>query len=163
VSISQKRAEKVYESACVASHGGQAMRLRHTLQAGNPGNTLRWPLVRLDYSPLSQKDIDEVLDQILTEEQLKSFQERHEFDVSYAVAELSRFRVNICREMGSVRLVFRLIPFEIPTIQELGLPLVLQDICQDPHELALVTGRRGAAIDTLASMITYINLHYRSI
>ena len=131
-------------------------------KTGNPP-VIRYDgrLVRLDYSPLSRKDIDDVLDQILTEEQLKLFQERHEFDVSYAVAELSRFRVNICREMGSVRLVFRLIPFEIPTIQELGLPLVLQDICKTPRGLALVTGPTGSGKSTtLASMITYINLHY---
>ena len=84
-------------------------------KAGNPP-VIRYDgdLVRLDYSPLSRNDINSVVDEILTEEEHRIFEERNELDVSYAVSELSRFRVNISREMGNIRLVFRLIPFEIP-------------------------------------------------
>ena len=59
-------------------------------------------LVRLDYSPLTRKDINEVINEILSDEEVRIFEERGEMDVSYAVSELSRFRVNISREMGNV-------------------------------------------------------------
>ncbi len=130
-------------------------------KAGNPP-VIRYDgrLVRLDYSPLSRKDIEEVLQQILTEEEFRIFEEKREMDVSYAVSDLSRFRVNICREMGSVRIVFRLIPFEIPTIRELKLPIVLEEICKTPRGLVLVTGPTGSGKSTtLAAMIAYINSH----
>lgn len=131
-------------------------------KAGNPP-IIRYDglLVRLDYSPLSRKDIDEIIHQILTEEELRIFEDRREMDVSYAVSELSRFRVNLSREMGNVRIVFRLIPFEIPTIRELKLPLVLEDICKSPRGLVLVTGPTGSGKSTtLAAMIAYINAHF---
>jgi twitching motility protein PilT len=131
-------------------------------KAGNPP-IIRFDgrLVRLDYSPLSRKDVEDILRQILTEEELELFRERRELDVSYAVSELSRFRVNICREMGNIRIVFRLIPFEIPTIRELGLPLVLEEICKTPRGLVLVTGPTGSGKSTtLAAMITYINMNF---
>jgi twitching motility protein PilT len=131
-------------------------------KAGNPP-IIRYDgdLVRLDYSPLSRKDIDEVIHEILTEDEVRAFEARNELDVSYAVSELSRFRVNVSREMGNVRLVFRLIPFEIPAIRELNLPLVLEDICKTPRGLVLVTGPTGCGKSTsLAAMVTYINSHF---
>jgi twitching motility protein PilT len=128
-------------------------------KAGNPP-VIRYDgdLVRLDYSPLSKKDIDAVIHEILTEEEIRIFEDRGEMDVSYAVSELSRFRVNISREMGNIRLVFRLIPFEIPSIKELKLPVVLEDVCKKQRGLVLVTGPTGSGKSTtLAAMITYIN------
>ena len=131
-------------------------------KAGNPP-VIRYDgnLVRLDYSPLTRKDIDEVIHEILTEDEIKAFENRREMDTAYAVSDLSRFRVNISREMGSVRIVFRLIPFEIPSIRELKLPLVLEDICKSPRGLVLVTGPTGSGKSTtLAAMITYVNSHF---
>ena len=131
-------------------------------KAGNPP-VIRYDgnLVRLDYSPLTHKDIEEVMTEILTEAEIKAFEDRREMDTGYAVSDLSRFRVNISREKGSVRIVFRLIPFEIPSIRELRLPLVLEDICKSPRGLALVTGPTGSGKSTsLAAMITYVNAHF---
>ncbi len=130
-------------------------------KAGNPP-VIRYDgeLVRLDYSPLSRKDISEVINEILTEEEIKVFEERNELDVSYAVSDLSRFRVNISREMGNARLVFRLIPFEIPAIRELNLPPILEEICKTPRGLVIVTGPTGSGKSTtLAAMLTFINTH----
>jgi len=130
-------------------------------KAGNPP-VIRYDgeLVRLDYSPLSRKDISEVINEILTEEEIKVFEERNELDVSYAVSDLSRFRVNVSREMGNARLVFRLIPFEIPAIRELNLPLILEEICKTPRGLVIATGPTGSGKSTtLAAMLTFINTH----
>ena len=131
-------------------------------KGGNPP-VIRYDgdLVRLDYSPLTRKDIEEVMHEILTEDEIKAFEDRREMDTAYAVSDLSRFRVNISREMGSVRIVFRLIPFEIPAIRELKLPLVLEDICKSQRGLVLVTGPTGCGKSTtLAAMITYVNSHF---
>ncbi len=131
-------------------------------KAGNPP-VIRYDgdLVRLDYSPLSRKDIGEVIHEILAEEEIKIFEERGELDVSYAVSDLSRFRVNVSREMGNTRLVFRLIPFEIPTIRELRLPILLEEICKTPHGLVIVTGPTGCGKSTtLAAMLANINQNY---
>ena len=131
-------------------------------KAGNPP-VIRYDgdLVRLDYSPLTKKDINEVIHEILTEDEGRIFDEKGEMDVSYAVSELSRFRVNVSREMGNARLVFRLIPFEIPTIRELKLPMILEEICKKQRGLVLVTGPTGCGKSTsLAAMLAYINMHH---
>jgi twitching motility protein PilT len=132
------------------------------LKAGNPP-VIRFDgeLTRLEMSPLSRKDIDDVLGEILTEREINVFEDKGELDCSYAVSGLSRFRVNICREMGNVRMVFRLIPYDIPTIRELKLPLVLEKIASTPRGLVLVTGPTGSGKSTtLAAMITYINTNF---
>jgi twitching motility protein PilT len=131
-------------------------------KAGNPP-VVRFDgdLRRLDYSPLTKKEIDEILEQILTPQQRRAFDERFELDIAYAVPELSRFRVNLSKEMGNIRIVFRLIPFEIPSIRELKLPLVLEEICKTPRGLVLVTGPTGSGKSTtLAAMISFINSRF---
>ena len=128
-------------------------------KAGNPP-VIRFDglLTRLDYSPLTEEDLEEVLEEILTPEEHQMFRQHHELDISYAIEGLSRFRVNVSREMGNVRIVFRLVPFDIPTIRELKLPPVLETICRNPHGLVLVTGPTGAGKSTtLAAMVTEIN------
>ncbi len=118
-------------------------------------------LTRLDYSPLAFDDLEDVLEQILTAEEQALFRQHSELDISYAIEGLSRFRVNISREMGNTRIVFRLVPFDIPTIRELKLPGVLEEICRNPHGLVLVTGPTGSGKSTsLAAMVTEINANY---
>jgi twitching motility protein PilT len=132
------------------------------IKAGNPP-VIRFDgeLTRLEYSPLTRKDIDDIIHEILTEREIKRFEDSGELDVSYAVSGLSRFRVNICREMGNTRLVFRLIPYEIPSIRELKLPLVLEEISGTQHGLVVVTGPTGSGKSTtLAAMVTYINKNF---
>ncbi len=82
----------------------------------------------------------------------------HEWDGSYSLEGLSRFRVNIYRQRNTLALILRSIPFEMPTIESLRLPLVLKEIAMEERGLVLVTGVTGSGkSSTLAAMIDYIN------
>ena len=97
---------------------------------------------------------------IMNEQQRERFEKVHEADLSYGVPGLGRFRVNIFAQRGSVSMVFRAIPFEIKSLDDLQLPPVLKKIVMEPRGLILVTGATGSGKSTtLAAMIDYINLH----
>lgn len=79
-------------------------------------------------------------------------------DCSYSLSGVSRFRVNICRQRGTFSVVLRVITFETPTIDQLGLPSVIKKISMEERGLILVTGITGSGkTTTLAAMINHIN------
>ncbi|MDQ3265618.1 MAG: PilT/PilU family type 4a pilus ATPase [Myxococcota bacterium] len=81
-----------------------------------------------------------------------------EYDTSYSVPGSSRFRVNIYRQRGSFSCVLRIIAQQVPTLESLGLPPVLQTIAQQERGLILVTGATGSGkSSTLAAMIDFLN------
>ena len=83
-----------------------------------------------------------------------------DFDCSYALPEVSRFRVNICSQRGSLALVLRTIPFTLPDFEKLGLPSVLKEISLEERGLVLLTGITGSGkSSTLAAMISHVNEH----
>ena len=86
----------------------------------------------------------------------------HEWDGSYSVAGVGRFRVNVYRQRSTFAVVLRVIPFEIPTLDGLGLPAVLRDIAAEERGLVLVTGVTGSGkTSTLAGIIDCINERQR--
>lgn len=91
---------------------------------------------------------------------IEMVQRLHDEDCSYSVPSLSRFRVNICRQRGTIELVFRVVPHEVPNLDKLGLPRVLKDIALEHRGLVLVTGVAGCGKSTtLAAMVDYVNEH----
>jgi len=85
-----------------------------------------------------------------------------DYDCSWGLAGVGRFRVNILRQRGSFMIVMRVIPFEIPTFEQLGLPPVVQDIAALERGLILVTGVTGSGkSSTQAAMIGFMNLNMR--
>ncbi|MBI5235393.1 MAG: type IV pilus twitching motility protein PilT [Deltaproteobacteria bacterium] len=95
---------------------------------------------------------------VLTDTQKHKFEEENELDFSFGLKGLSRFRGNLFVQRGSVAGVFRTIPFQIKSFQELGLPPIVEDISKKPRGLVLVTGPTGSGkTTTLASMIDKIN------
>jgi twitching motility protein PilT len=81
-----------------------------------------------------------------------------EYDTSYGLAQVGRFRVNIYRQRGSLAVILRVIPPEVPTLEGLGLPEVLRTIAGQERGLVLVTGATGSGkSSTLAAMIDHIN------
>jgi twitching motility protein PilT len=85
-----------------------------------------------------------------------------EFDGSYALPGVARFRVNIYRQRGSLSLVMRIIPPQPPTLDQLGLPAVIARICSSERGLVLVTGATGSGkTSTLAAMVDHINKNAR--
>ncbi len=95
---------------------------------------------------------------IMNDRQKKLFQENFEADLSYGVPGLGRFRVSAYSQRGTIAMVFRSIPFGIPSIDDLNLPPILKKICLEERGLVLVTGVTGSGkSSTLAAMIDQIN------
>lgn len=107
---------------------------------------------------LSATQIENMANEILDEDQRKLFNKTKEIDVGYGISGLGRFRVNIFRQRGSVRMVIRNIPFNVPNIAELNLPSIVERISEAERGLVLVTGITGSGkSSTLAAMIDHIN------
>ena len=124
------------------------------------------PLVRVHgeirpldgYRPLTSSETKQLAYSVLTDAQKHRFEENLELDFSFGVKGLSRFRANIFNQRGAVGAVFRAIPYEIKSFEELGLPQVVKDLCAKPRGLVLVTGPTGSGKSTtLAAVIDKIN------
>ncbi|MDP2167659.1 MAG: type IV pilus twitching motility protein PilT [Thermodesulfovibrionales bacterium] len=95
---------------------------------------------------------------VLTDAQKHKFEENNELDLSFGLKGLSRFRANIFMQRGAVAGAFRMIPFEVRTYKELGLPDIVNELAKKPRGLILVTGPTGCGKSTtLAAMIDKIN------
>lgn len=115
-------------------------------------------LVYLDYPRLSPADTQNLIYSILTQEQRERLERNWEFDFSYSVPGKARFRVNVYYQRNSLGAAFRVIPVEIKTLEELGLPTVLEVLARKPRGFVLVTGPTGSGkTTTLASLINIIN------
>ncbi len=116
-------------------------------------------LVRLeDEAPLTPEDMNDLLKAIASPQDVAKFEKVMELDTSYMYEEVARFRVNACRDDGDTRIVMRLIPLEIKTLEDLHLPKVLEKLCVLKNGLVLFTGPTGSGKSTsLAAMINRIN------
>ncbi len=119
-------------------------------------------LMPIKFRELSDNELDGYVDEILLESQKARFAEGHDLDFSYVSEEGGRFRVNVFRKETGVGAVFRHIPAEIPTLQSLELPPVIEQFCDYHQGMVLVTGSTGTGKSTtLAAMIDHINRHRR--
>ena len=115
----------------------------------------------IDYV-LTPRDTLQLAYSILTDNQKKRFENEDELDFSFGIQNLSRFRGNVYRQRGCVAMAIRQIPFQIKTIEELGLPPVISKLAERPRGLVLVTGPTGSGKSTtLAAMIDKINREER--
>ncbi|HEY8467482.1 MAG TPA: type IV pilus twitching motility protein PilT [Solirubrobacterales bacterium] len=111
-----------------------------------------------DFPELTPTDTREIVYSILNDAQRKDFENNLQLDFAYAIPNVARFRVNAFFQRGSISAAFRLIPYEILSLEQLGLPKVLEDFCRKPRGFVLVTGPTGSGKSTtLASMIDLIN------
>jgi twitching motility protein PilT len=108
--------------------------------------------------PMTPKDTLQIAYSVLTENQKKRFETEDELDFSFGIQNLARFRGNCFKQRGCVAMVIRMIPFQVRTFEELGLPPVVAKMASRPRGLVLVTGPTGAGKSTtLAAMIDKIN------
>src|SRR6266545_5023273 len=124
--------------------------LRHD---GELTELVEWPW-------LTDFDLEAVLSQVCasTPARLETFRETGELDTAYTPEDLPRFRVNGFRQRGSISFAFRVIPREVPSFDELGLPVGVQNMADEQRGLVLVTGATGSGkTTTLAAMIDHIN------
>jgi twitching motility protein PilT len=129
------------------------------LKVGRP------PLMRIssdllpsEFAPTSAPDVEAILRKLLGDPGWTKLEAEFEADASYEIPGIARFRLNAFRERGQFGAALRVIPLTTPTIDGLGHPAVLKDICQVPQGLVLVTGPTGSGKSTtLAAMISHIN------
>ncbi len=95
-----------------------------------------------DLPPMTAKDVELALEQVSTQEQRSVFDREWELDCAYTVPGLARFRVNVLQQRGTMSLAFRLVPFQIPSIDELALPQICKELILKQRGLILVTGSR---------------------
>jgi twitching motility protein PilT len=135
----------------------------HLASGSPPYIRLAGEMVRLNYKSVSAEVCQRLVFEILTDRQKELFQENLELDFSYPVREVGRFRVNVFMQRNGMAAVFRLIPEEVKTIEELGLPDQLSDLVDVSEGLILVTGPTGSGKSTtLASIIHTINTSRRA-
>lgn len=115
-------------------------------------------LVPLGVEKLSRSELEAFIYAMMNPEQAKRFADLGELDFSYSIPGVGRYRLNAFRQRGSVGAVIRLIPFNSPTPEALGLPPVVVELARLHKGLVLVTGPTGSGKSTtLASLIDYIN------
>ena len=115
-------------------------------------------LVRLDSEPVNDADVETLLASIVTAKDMAKFAKLMELDASYTLEGQARFRVNACKDDGDTRLVLRLVPVQVKTIEDLELPIVLKEIVRQKNGLVLVTGPTGSGKSTtLAALVHEIN------
>ena len=113
---------------------------------------------KLDIPPTPPEMMERIVNEILSEEQIERFDEMKEIDLSRRLDGAARFRVNIFQQINGIGGVFRVIPNEIKSFEELGLPEILRDLSLRDRGLVLLTGPTGSGKSTsLATMIDWIN------
>lgn len=107
---------------------------------------------------LTPSDTEMLVKQVTTEEQFKEINMTGDFDMSYAIQNLGRFRINIFKQRGSYSIAIRSVRMEIPTLEELNMPPIIREFTKKQRGLILVTGPTGSGKSTtLASIIDIIN------
>jgi twitching motility protein PilT len=131
----------------------------HLAVGSHPVIRLNGSLDRLDQFPrLSADDTQRLLYRILSTEQQKNLEINRQIDVSYSIPGLARFRVNVYFQRESLGGAFRMIPAELKTLEDLGLPTQLHELSKKPRGLVLVTGPTGSGKSTtLAAVVDEIN------
>lgn len=115
-------------------------------------------LTTLPFEKLTAEDTMEMARSIMSGEQMRRFEEKGEYDMSFSVPGQGRCRVNVFRRQGEVAMAFRLVSEKIPSPEELGVPDSIIDLYQRKRGLVLVTGPTGSGKSTtLAAIIDKVN------
>jgi twitching motility protein PilT len=131
----------------------------HVTTGTPPAIRVRGEVERLDgFEALTPEETQQLLYRILSSEQQKLLELNRQLDFSYSIPGLARFRVNVYFQRESIGAAFRLIPTELKTLEELGIPSSLHVLAEKPRGLVLVTGPTGSGKSTtLAALIDEIN------
>ncbi|MEK7477333.1 MAG: PilT/PilU family type 4a pilus ATPase [Candidatus Coatesbacteria bacterium] len=115
-------------------------------------------LSRYDDTVMTREAVDQMVLQLLDGDAEGRMKTRGEIDIAHTIAGVARFRCNIFRQRGSLEIIMRVVPYRIPTLEELGLPPALKHIALEARGLVLVTGITGSGKSTtVASMVQHLN------
>jgi twitching motility protein PilT len=131
----------------------------HVTAGTPPVVRVRGEVERLDgFEAFTPEDTQQLLYRILSSEQQKHLELKRQLDFSHSIPGLARFRVNVYFQRESIGAAFRLIPAELKTLEELGIPATLHQLAEKPRGLVLITGPTGSGKSTtLAALIDEIN------
>ena len=130
----------------------------HLAPGGPPIFRLNREMVMLEYPVLRPEDISSLLLQVIKTDQAALMEQNLELDFSYSIEDVARFRGNVMYQRGSKAVAFRVVPFQVPKLENLGLPPTIKELCFLARGLVLVTGPTGSGKSTtLAAMIDVIN------
>src|SRR5437764_3303264 len=131
----------------------------HVTVGSPPAYRVRGEVVRAaGFEPFTPDDTRSLLYRILSSEQQKVFELRRQLDFAYSLPGVARFRVNVYYQREAVGAAFRLIPQDIKSLEELGLPGTLHAFAEKPRGIVLVTGPTGSGKSTtLAAIVDEIN------
>jgi len=131
----------------------------HLVSGSEPQIRIDGKLVALNLPILNGKTTEEMSYSLLTEKQKKEFEEHNELDFSIVLPEVGRFRANYYRTMGDIACAFRIIPIDIPSLDDLNAKKVFKELIKREKGLILVTGPTGSGKSTtLAAMLNEINM-----
>jgi twitching motility protein PilT len=134
----------------------------HLVVGSEPQIRIDKELRPLNLPPLTAKDLDEMAYTLLTDKQKKEFEEHNELDFSFELQDIGRFRANYYRTIHGIACAFRMIPIDVPTLDEYNNNPVFKELIKREKGLILVTGPTGSGKSTtLASMLHEINLNER--
>jgi twitching motility protein PilT len=131
----------------------------HLAAGSSPAFRIRGEVRNVTTPPLNDGDIMKIIHWIISDKSTREkISELQDYDGSFEVKNLCRFRYNVCRQRNGFSIILRLIPIGVPTIAEMNFPKVLYEIADIPRGLVLVTGATGSGKSTtLAAMIDHIN------
>jgi twitching motility protein PilT len=134
----------------------------HLVVGSEPQIRIDKELRPLNLPVLNAKDVEEMAYTIIEDKQKKEFEENNELDFSFELKDVGRFRANYYRTIHGIGCAFRMIPIDIPTLDEYGNPPIFKELIKREKGLILVTGPTGSGKSTtLASMLHEINLTER--
>ncbi len=140
----------------VVSHGASDL---HLISRAEPQIRIDGTLKAVNLPVLTGEDIEEMAYALLTEKQKKSFEENLELDFALLLPRIGRFRANYYRTLGDIAAAFRIIPTEIPSLDDLNAPEIYKRLIKREKGLILVTGPTGSGKSTtLAAMLNEINI-----
>lgn len=132
----------------------------HMTAGQQPVLRIRGDMERVQYNVLDNDELRAMLYEIAAEEKIKIFEETGDIDFGYEIPGVARFRANFFMQKYGIGAVFRLIPSEIMTIEQLGLPQICKKFAMLHKGMILVTGPTGSGKSTtLAAIIDYANKH----
>jgi len=134
----------------------------HLVVGSEPQIRIDKELRPLNLAVLTAKDVEEMAYSLIEDKQKKEFEEHNELDFSFELKGIGRFRANYYRTIGGIGCAFRMIPIEIPSLDEYGNPPIFKELVKKEKGLILVTGPTGSGKSTtLASMLNEINITER--
>jgi len=135
----------------------------HLVSGSQPILRVHGELERVKYKLMENDELKSLLYEICPENKIKVFEETGDMDFGYEVPNLARYRCNFFQQKWGIGAVFREIPSEILTAEQLGLPPVLNKLAMQHKGLILVTGPTGSGKSTtLAAMVDYVNRNKKS-